>query len=203
MPLPSVAEILRAHPPAAPIGRDAAHAAVLALLRTGAEGPEVLLIQRPHRTGDPASGQVSFPGGHVEPDDSSIMEAALREATEEVGVGVEDLAGPVRFAGIGAAFAERIPVGVFVAELRGDAGPPRRASPGEVDELFWLPLGRVDPPARVRVASSRGPREVDATVFEGHVVWGFTRNVLVSLLAPGATAPSPARPAPGPASPPP
>ena len=60
-------------------------AAVLAPLVPGEEGPRVLLTRRtPHLAHHP--GQISFPGGRVEPEDPGPVEAALRETEEEIGL---------------------------------------------------------------------------------------------------------------------
>lgn len=67
-------------------------AATTVVLRDGAAGPEVLMVQRPARGS--FAGAWVFPGGMVEPDDhrpgateaDAIVEAAVREAQEEVGL---------------------------------------------------------------------------------------------------------------------
>jgi 8-oxo-dGTP pyrophosphatase MutT (NUDIX family) len=46
----------------------------------------VLLMQRAERVGDPWSGHLSFPGGHVEDDDANDLAAAIRETEEEIGL---------------------------------------------------------------------------------------------------------------------
>lgn len=47
----------------------------------------MLAIQKPAFSADyPWSGQIAFPGGHVEPGDVSLLAAACRELQEEVGV---------------------------------------------------------------------------------------------------------------------
>ena len=60
-------------------------AAVLVPLVDRPSGLTVLLTQRTAHLNDHA-GQISFPGGRVEPDDPSHQAAALREAEEEVGL---------------------------------------------------------------------------------------------------------------------
>lgn len=61
-------------------------------------GPDdgLLLIRRADKAGDPWSGHVGFPGGHVEPGES-FDDAARREAWEEVGI---DLTGALMLGGL-------------------------------------------------------------------------------------------------------
>ncbi len=60
-------------------------AAVLVPLVNRPQGLQVLLTQRSADLPD-HPGQISFPGGRVEPEDASLAAAALREAAEEVGL---------------------------------------------------------------------------------------------------------------------
>src|SRR5262245_55654991 len=60
-------------------------AAVLVPIVERPEGLQVLLTQRTAHLRDHA-GQVSFPGGRIEPEDASPAAAALREAFEEIGL---------------------------------------------------------------------------------------------------------------------
>jgi 8-oxo-dGTP pyrophosphatase MutT (NUDIX family) len=155
-----------------------AGAAVMAVLRDGARDVEVLLIERAERPDDPGSGQIALPGGHVEPSDPDLRATALRELEEEVGLTESDLLPPIRYVGAAEARWFKTSVGIFAARLGPSALRPRRASAGEVASVFWLPRSTLSATERVSRPTSGGPVEVDATLFEGHVLWGFTRRVL-------------------------
>ncbi|MCD6188158.1 MAG: NUDIX domain-containing protein, partial [Desulfuromusa sp.] len=60
-------------------------AAVAMLLRNNGEETEVLLIRRAELDKDPWSGDLGFPGGQIEEQDSSPRTAAERETWEEIG----------------------------------------------------------------------------------------------------------------------
>ena len=155
-----------------------AGAAVTILLRDGLSEVETLLIERTERPTDPASGQVAFPGGRVEDSDGSLLVTALRELQEEVGLTREDLAGPPRFVGTEHAARFGLRVAVFAAALGPDGRPPSVLSAEEVAHVFWLPRSALLETRRVHRETSRGLVEVPATLFEGHVLWGFTRRVV-------------------------
>jgi 8-oxo-dGTP pyrophosphatase MutT (NUDIX family) len=65
-------------------------ASVLALFVPGEHGDEMLFTRRTDHVLD-HKGQVSFPGGAVEPTDGSLEAAALREAQEEIGLHPDDV----------------------------------------------------------------------------------------------------------------
>ncbi len=156
----------------------AAGAAVTIVLRDGRGDVETLLIERAANPRDPASGQVALPGGHVSDGDGSLESTAARELEEEVGLALDDLAGPLRFVETMHAPRFRLTVGVFAAELSDHGGPPTARSAGEVAHVFWLPRGALEATRRVPRETERGTVEVAATVHDGHVLWGFTRRVL-------------------------
>jgi 8-oxo-dGTP pyrophosphatase MutT (NUDIX family) len=156
----------------------AAGAAVVIVVREGRNEVETLLIERAERAEDPASGQVAFPGGHVSEGDGSLAATALRELEEEVGLRRADVVGEVRFVSTELAIRFGLRVAVFTAALASHAGPPTPRSPEEVAHVFWLPRSALGTSRPIIRETSRGLAEVRATVFEGHVLWGFTRRVL-------------------------
>jgi 8-oxo-dGTP pyrophosphatase MutT (NUDIX family) len=160
-------------PPASRAG-----AAVTIVLREGDQEVEVLLIERTVDSEDPASGQVALPGGHVGEGDASLVATALRELEEEVGLTRTDLGGPPRY--VGTLFAARfgIHVAVFAAPLAAAAGLPSARSAGEVAHVFWLPRSALGRTQRVHRDTPEGYREFNASIVDGHVLWGFTRRIL-------------------------
>ena len=155
-----------------------AGAAVTIVLRPGEDGTEVLLIERSRRPDDPASGEVALPGGRVDGGDANLAATAIRELEEEVGLRADDLAGPLHFVRHREAPRFGLRVGVFAAELASGGRGPSVHQSDEVSHVFWIPSARLDPPDLVRTETRRGTIEVPATVFEGHVLWGFTRRVV-------------------------
>ena len=159
-------------------------AAVLVLFRTGPRGVEVLFIRRAQREGDPWSGQISLPGGRRDPEDLDLQATALRETEEEVGLDATVLEGPPVFAGVRApANRPSLHVGVFLAVLQDGSRAEAHSSP-EADEVFWAPLHELCASDReVEVSTPRGPWRAEGFHFQGHVVWGLTRRILLDVLA--------------------
>ena len=162
---------------------ESAGAAVLLVLRPGRSEVEALLIERAIQPSDPASGHVSLPGGRYEKTDGSLEHTALRELKEEVGLSRPDLEDRPRYVETQGAAAFQVRVAIFAAALRPEASRPRPRSRSEVATVFWLPRSRLAETVRVPRQTTLGIREVDATVYANHVVWGFTRGVLQRFFA--------------------
>jgi 8-oxo-dGTP pyrophosphatase MutT (NUDIX family) len=173
----TIEELLGRYPEESP-PTGTAGAAVMILLRQGRSDVETLMIERTERPTDPASGQVAFPGGRVEDSDGSLGETALRELQEEVGLTPADLAGPPRYVTTENALRFGLKVAILTAALGADRRPPTVLSADEVAHVFWLPRSALGVTRRVHRETGLGLVEVPATVFEGHVLWGFTRRVL-------------------------
>jgi 8-oxo-dGTP pyrophosphatase MutT (NUDIX family) len=138
--------------------------------------PTVLLTQRSAHLNDHA-GQISFPGGKIDPADVSPLDAALREAHEEVGLEREFI-DPVGYLDLyGTAFGFRIlPT---VARVR--PGFTMRVSAAEVDDVFEVPLAFLMNPAnhQIHAKEFRGiERSYYAMPYEERYIWGATAGIL-------------------------
>jgi 8-oxo-dGTP pyrophosphatase MutT (NUDIX family) len=173
----TISELLARYPELSP-PTGTAGAAVTIVLRNGASEVETLLIERTERPTDPASGQVAFPGGRVEESDGSMRVTALRELQEEVGLTEADLDGTPRYVSTEHARRFGVKVAVFAGALGRDRNPPTILSADEVAHVFWLPRSALGATRPVHQETGLGLVAVPATVYEGHVLWGFTRRVL-------------------------
>jgi len=165
----------------------ARRAAVAAALRQSEDGLEVLLMRRAERPGDRWSGQISLPGGHVEPTDSSAVAAAIRETREEVGLDLEHDAevlgelAPLQAMARGRRVDLWITPVVFLYRGKGalELGP-------EADDAFWLPLGPVrrgELDAEHRYEHEGLFYPLPSWRFGERVVWGLTHRILGEVLA--------------------
>ena len=159
----------------------ARRAAVLVPILQTPGGARVVYTLRTDGLRDHA-GQVSFPGGSVDPGDDSLLETALREAEEEVNlrrdlievVGeLEDMYVP----------PSRFLVKPFVALL-----PPEAElvlAPDEVEAIFSVGLDELMSPENLRteVWEREGRRiEVPHFAVGGHEIWGATAAMTANLL---------------------
>lgn len=141
--------------------------------------PTVILTLRPE-TMRKHAGQISFPGGRVDPEDTGPVEAALREAEEEIGLPRE------RVEVIGTADRYRTITGFEVTPVIGIVPPGLELAPhpGEVAAVFEAPLDYLLDPAHqaVRTVDWRGRErcyyEID---YEGRRIWGATAAMIVNL----------------------
>jgi 8-oxo-dGTP pyrophosphatase MutT (NUDIX family) len=138
--------------------------------------PTILLTQRSAHLNDHA-GQISFPGGKIDATDASPLDAALREAEEEVGLSRE-FTDPIGYLDLyGTAFGFRIlPT---VARVR--PGFKLRINASEVDDAFEVPLAFLMDPANHQIHSKefRGiERSYYAMPFAERYIWGATAGIL-------------------------
>ncbi len=169
-------------------------AAVAAVLRSNAKGPELLLIRRADQPEKHWAGHVGFPGGHAQTGDASLLATAIRETRAEIGVDLESEAGLIAELPHVVAPArdspERLVIAPFLFELLAD---PAFVLDGDVREMIWAPLGfLVEESNRSRFRWSRGGISIfmPCCRFEGWVVWGLTLRMIDELIAACATRPT-------------
>jgi len=141
--------------------------------------PTVILTQRP-KTMRKHPGQISFPGGRMDPQDDGPVDTALREAEEEIGLPRAQ----VRV--IGTADRYRTITGFEVTPVLAVVPPglPLAPQPGEVDEMFEAPLHYLLDPRhqQVRTAQWQGHERCYFEIeWEGRRIWGATAAMIVNL----------------------
>ena len=157
-------------------------AAVLILFGFGAEGPDVLLIERAADLRKHA-GQPAFPGGAIDTADGGPVQAALREAAEETGVE------PDGVLVVGVMPELYIPRSDFrVTPVLGWWHTPAAVAPGdpaEIAAVLRVPVSELaSPAARMMI---RYPAGLPGPAFRvgGLTIWGFTALLLDRLVALG------------------
>jgi 8-oxo-dGTP pyrophosphatase MutT (NUDIX family) len=159
--------------------RPLTRAAVLVPLVERPGGLTVLLTRRSDHLQDHA-GQISFPGGRVEPGDADALATALREAEEEIGL-ARALVTP-----IGRLDTYVTRTGFEVTPVVGLVAPPSSLAPDpfEVAEVFEVPLAFIlDPASRQRHSRVYAGKTRHFHVFPwgDHYIWGATAGMLVNL----------------------
>lgn len=150
-------------------------AAVLIAVVEHAE-PTVLLTQRSAHLNDHA-GQISFPGGKIDATDRSPLDAALREADEEVGLG-RGFIEPLGYLDL---YATGFGFRILPTLARVKPGFELHLNEGEVDSAFEVPLAFLMNPANHQVHSKefRGiERSYYAMPFAERYIWGATAGIL-------------------------
>jgi len=143
------------------------------------EAPGILLTKRTSHLAQHA-GQISFPGGRIDPEDSGPEAAALREAWEEIGLqaGSVEVLGRMRNYVTGTGYRITPVLALLPPDL------VLRLSPHEVDAVFELPLEVVldpDAPRRQRQHVQGAWREYWVWPHPEHYIWGATAAIMHHL----------------------
>lgn len=154
-------------------------AAVLIPLVLKEEGLSVLLTQRTNHLRDHA-GQISFPGGRMDPKDQSPDDTAIRESQEEIGLD------PKRVEIIGHMPQYLTVSGYSVTPVVGlvQAQAEYVLDEFEVADVFEVPLSFLLDPANHQVRlwqSEQGARRFYSMPYENRFIWGATAGMLRNL----------------------
>ena len=138
--------------------------------------PTVLLTQRAAHLNDHA-GQISFPGGKIDATDATPLDAALREAEEEIGLGPESI-DPIGYLDL---YATGFGFRILPTLARIKPGFKLRINETEVDDAFEVPLAFLMNPAnhQLHAKEFRGmERYYYAMPFAERYIWGATAGIL-------------------------
>ena len=161
--------------------RDCRTAGVLILLLPQEDDPAVVLTVRREHLPDHA-GQISFPGGQREGDES-LLDAALRESEEEVALP------PASVRVLGRLTPLYIPPSDFCVHPfvgRTEGAPELHPTDEEVEQVLRVPLAHLlDPATRTTEPRRLGGTDVEVPYYDvaGHTVWGATAMMLAEFLA--------------------
>ncbi|GFE49333.1 coenzyme A pyrophosphatase [Roseobacter cerasinus] len=159
-----------------PEGRKLRPAGVLAPILRQGNGYHLLLTKRSSALKH-HPGQIAFPGGKQDKGDADVIAAALREAHEEIGL-------PEAHVDVlGTLPAHETVTGFLVTPVIAYVKQPFdiRPEPGEVDEVFSVPLTHVLSAQNFVVQSRwwRGQRrDYFAVPYGPYYIWGATARML-------------------------
>lgn len=186
MPVHDLSDYLRAEltrrPGAVRAEWDARPAAVLVPLYRNEDAWHVLFTQRTHLV-ETHKGQVSFPGGRVDPEDADRTATALREAEEEIGLRRDDVTVLGQLDELMTVTQYRITpvVGVFPWPYG------FVLSEAELSAVFGVPLAWLADPTNLEIQyrepMAPGPKVPVYYLHYGqYTIWGATARILINLL---------------------
>jgi len=166
-----IAKILRHHRKKEITGENLRASAVLVPLFYNQGQYHVLLTERSEEVNF-HKGQVCFPGGTREPSDSSLLQTALREAEEEIGLRAQDVEILGEFDDSVTLTSDYV-ISPFVAFIPHPY--PLRADGREIREIFSVPLSFLMDEANFKQDSYE-------YVYDEHIIWGATARILKQLI---------------------
>ncbi len=160
--------------------------AVAVILRVREGELHILMIKRAEREGDRWSGHMAFPGGRMDPGDSSAFAAATRETDEEVGLKLGECASYLGRLSDIPAQPHRGPMGMVVTPYVFRLEQEVELTPNyEVAEVVWVPLEfLLNTDNREMMTWQRGKvsLQIPCYFYQGKRIWGMSLMMLDELM---------------------
>ena len=143
------------------------------------EEPALLLTERASQLRQ-HSGQIAFPGGRVDPTDASVLDAAYREAEEEIGLSARFISP------LGYLDAYLSTTNYLVIPVVGRVSPSYtlNLNPQEVADTFEVPLAFLMDPAHHELHAREWKgrlRRYYAMPYQERYIWGVTAGIIRNL----------------------
>lgn len=128
------------------------------------------------------AGQIAFPGGMIEESDQSLIDTALREAHEEVGIAIQsvEVIGQLSRLYVSVSNFSILP---FIGWC--EAKPILKQNFHEVDKIILFPVSEFLPGKGVSIVSMEtftGKTDVPCFLYQEEIIWGATAMILSELL---------------------
>ncbi len=156
-------------------------AAVLVVLHGDIADPQVVLTQRANHLKNHA-GEVAFPGGMWDAVDNNLLDTALREAHEEVGLAPQ-LVTPVATLPVASPKRRNLMVTPYVGVV--ESPLQLVADPNEIAAIFDLPIRLLLDVSQYQyfdIKNEHGALRFPFLAYNDFKIWGFTLKVLVDMV---------------------
>jgi len=140
--------------------------------------PVVIFTKRSSKLRNHA-GEISFPGGRMSMHDNSLVDTAIRETFEEIGLKVskENIVGCLTPTNT---YTTKILIFPFVVMMT--SGLNNLVPNEEVEEIIEIPLERLMNSVEIDKEHSSNTYKMFKFIVEGHLIWGATARILKNLL---------------------
>ena len=165
-----------------PLNADRSCAAVAMILAGPEESPELCLIRRAEKSGDPWSGHMALPGGRFSPEDADLQATAERETHEEVGLRLNPAhrLGPLAPLSIRLSGRDQ-PLALLPAVYYLGPAIPTLTLNHEVAEAYWMLLAHLweaGNATHLTLSADGKSLYYPAIRFKDQMIWGITLRVL-------------------------
>jgi len=149
------------------------------------DGAPHLLYTRRSLSLSSHSGQVSFPGGKEEPSDSDLLQTALRETEEELGIPTSSVDVWCEMPALSSSQSGDYSATPVVGLVSNFSSLRLSPEPGEVSSVFTVPLSTLTQPTNHGYTQFRTGSGYSLPVYHGevpYVIWGLTAIITFQLL---------------------